>query len=222
VPAQATDHTGVCESPDHRLLGHLLNGGMCARSYPMHRIWAGRYTHLSGGGPRRELRSGAVTVYLIRHATAGRRSFDSDDLERPLDEYGRLQARDLIKLLADRGITQIHSSPAVRCIQTVSPLASAIGVDVHQAGPLLEGSSLARVLEFVRSFGQSDVALCSHGDLIPEVIRALEVGGTRIGTERGFAKGAVWELRFDGDGRIDTAVYAPVEPSFPITEPANL
>jgi len=189
--------------------------------YLEHWIWAGQITRSSGGDRRSKLRSNAVTIYLIRHATAGRRSFDSNDLERPLDEYGRLQARDLIKLLADRGITQIHSSPATRCMQTVSPLASAIGVDVHQAGPLLEGSSLARVLEFVRSFGQSDVALCSHGDLIPEVIRALEVGGTRIGTERGFAKGSVWELHFDGDGRIDSAVYAPVEPSIPLTEPAN-
>jgi len=106
-------------------------------------------------------------------------------------------------------------------MQTVSPLASAIGVDVHQAGPLLEGSSLARVLEFVRSFGQSDVVLCSHGDLIPEVIRALEVGGTRVASERGFAKGAVWELRFDDDGRIDTASYTPVEPSLPLNEPAK-
>lgn len=159
----------------------------------------------------------AVTIFLIRHATAGRRGFDQDDLERPLDEYGREQANALVGLLQHRQITEIHSSRAARCMQTVAPLGHAIGVPVDPEPSMLEGSSQARVLEFIRSLETRDVVLCSHGDIIPDAIRALEVGGTRIEGERSCAKGSIWELEANADGMIMTASYTPVEPKRPAT-----
>lgn len=154
-----------------------------------------------------------MTIFLIRHATAGRRGFGHDDLERSLDEYGREQANALVGLLQHHQIAEIHSSAAARCLQTVAPLGHALGVPVQPASALLEGSSQARVLDLLRSFGARNVVLCSHGDIIPDTVRALEVGGTRIDGERRCAKGSIWELQVDDRGEmIVSATYTPVEP----------
>jgi hypothetical protein len=65
-----------------------------------------------------------VTVYLVRHARAGDRSrWTGDDWLRPLSVRGHRQAYLLIKLLADAKFDRILSSPYVRCMQTVVPIA---------------------------------------------------------------------------------------------------
>lgn len=154
-----------------------------------------------------------MTIYLIRHATAGSRGPGANDLQRPLDAYGHLQAENLAELLGHLPIVELHSSEATRCQQTLGPLGAALDVPVIPAGPLLEGSSQARVMDFIRSFGDGrDVGLCSHGDIIPDVIRTLEVGGTRIDGERRCAKGSIWALTVDADERISSAHYTAVEP----------
>ena len=66
-----------------------------------------------------------MTLHLVRHAAAGDRSrWDGDDLERPLDERGRLQAESLADFFADTPIRAVWSSMATRCSQTVAPLAA--------------------------------------------------------------------------------------------------
>lgn len=131
---------------------------------------------------------------------------DLTDDQRPLDDYGRRQADALVGILADRSISRVLSSEALRCQQTIAPLAAALHLDVEVVPVLFEGSSTSRVLELIRSLGDANVVLCSHGDIIPDTIRALEVGGTLIHGDRRCAKGSVWELA-TGDGLIDTATY---------------
>ena len=48
-----------------------------------------------------------------------------DDRRGPLDKHGRTQAEELVEPLAPFRIEAILTSPAVRCIQTVAPLARA-------------------------------------------------------------------------------------------------
>jgi len=148
-----------------------------------------------------------MTLYLIRHASAHHRQVhDPDDASRALDDYGAGQARQLAITLGDAGVNRVLSSRAVRCLQTVGPLAHAAGIDVEEHTDLFEGSSTSRVLELIRSFEDTTVAFCSHGDIIPDVIRAFEVGGTIVQGQRRCAKGSIWQLDFR-HGRVDTATY---------------
>src|SRR5262249_55413614 len=63
-------------------------------------------------------------VYLVRHAKAGsREQWRADDDLRPLTTKGWRQAEGLVEAFADRPLASILSSPAVRCVQTVEPLA---------------------------------------------------------------------------------------------------
>ena len=141
-----------------------------------------------------------MTVFLVRHASAGvRNNSDANDLQRALDDIGHGQAAAIADHLADEGITAIRSSRALRCTQTLGPLSMRLDLEVQPEPALLEGSSTGRVLEFLRGLPAEPVALCSHGDIIPDAIRALEVGGMHIMGERRFPKGCVWRLERDPD-----------------------
>lgn len=152
-------------------------------------------------------------LYLIRHATAGVRDRTNvDDLLRPLDEYGQRQAAAIADRLGEEPIGLLLTSAATRCQQTLGPLAQRLALPIETHPALFEGSSTARVLELVHGI-EGDAVLCSHGDVIPDVIRALEIGGTRI-TGRGCAKGSIWEIANAGD-RIEAATYVDLDASAP-------
>ncbi len=148
-------------------------------------------------------------ILLARHASAGDRyRWWGDDVERPLDDRGRIQADALADAYAEAPVTAILTSRAVRCQQTVAPLAQRTGTDpvVHQA--LFEGDPAATtelVRELARAGGDLSV-LCSHADVIPEVLRDLMVDGMQVGGARGCAVGSVWELDVE-QGRITDGRY---------------
>lgn len=155
----------------------------------------------------------SMTLFLVRHASAGHRSnADPDDLSRRLDDYGKAQATLLIEHLEDFEIAQILTSSAVRCRETVEPIAAHRGLEVVDHPALLEGSSTAKTMDLIRGVSDQHTLLCSHGDIIPDVIRVLEVGGTRIQGQRRFAKGSIWEIDCVG-GRFTDARYTEVTPA---------
>jgi len=88
-----------------------------------------------------------------------------DDLPRPLDPRGRGQASRLPELLGDYGIARVLSSPAVRCVQTVEPLARSRGLDIEVREELGEEQQGEAGAELVRSFIGEQTALCVHGGL---------------------------------------------------------
>ena len=63
-------------------------------------------------------------LYLVRHAHAGWGSPGVSDFDRPLDEAGRFEARDIAEQAALAGLVPeaLVSSPATRCQQTTSAL----------------------------------------------------------------------------------------------------
>jgi 8-oxo-dGTP diphosphatase len=107
-----------------------------------------------------------MTLLLIRHASAGDRDdWVGDDLPRPLDARGRDQASRLPDLLGDYEIARVLSSPAVRCLQTVEPLARSRGLDIEVREELSEEQQGEAGAELVRSFVGGQTALCVHGGL---------------------------------------------------------
>ncbi|HJM35034.1 MAG TPA: phosphoglycerate mutase family protein, partial [Acidimicrobiales bacterium] len=80
-------------------------------------------------------------IYLIRHASAGARyNFDRNDFERPLDAHGVLQAEQLNEALRSQPIQKVLSSRAVRCQQSVAPLARHLNLEIEVEPDLFEGS----------------------------------------------------------------------------------
>ncbi|HLH46005.1 MAG TPA: phosphoglycerate mutase family protein [Acidimicrobiales bacterium] len=150
-----------------------------------------------------------MPVLLVRHAHAGsREEWHGEDAERPLSKKGRRQADSLVGMLESHAPQRILSSPFVRCVQTVQPLADRLGVTVEVAEELAEGNGPAAVA-LVRSLADEKVALCTHGDVIPDVLVALaDEDRVDLGPRPRQAKGSVWVLETDG-GHFVRAAYLP-------------
>jgi len=140
-----------------------------------------------------------VSILVVRHGSAGDRlSWEGDDADRPLDPWGAVQATSLADSFADFPVSVVLSSRAIRCQQTVLPLARKAGLEVAPDPVLYEGASL-QALQLVKTLARDDdqngtSVLCSHGDVIAEMLRSLLLTGMRTHGDRGCAKGSVWEL----------------------------
>ena len=107
-----------------------------------------------------------MTLLLIRHASAGDRDeWVGDDRPRPLDARGREQASRLRELLDDYEITRVLSSPAVRCVQTVEPLARSRGLDIEVRDELSEEQQGDAGAKLVRALIGEQAAVSVHGGL---------------------------------------------------------
>ena len=149
-----------------------------------------------------------MTLYLIRHADAGKRNpYSPSDHLRELSEAGWRQATRIAGRLGDAGVSRVLSSPSLRCRQTVEPLAARLGLSVESHSALAEGAGGRATLELMHQLAGTEAVLCSHGDVIPETIRLLGIIGTVINGERGNAKGSVWTITSDGSDLL-TAAYA--------------
>jgi 8-oxo-dGTP diphosphatase len=119
-----------------------------------------------------------VTSVLVRHASAGEPlDWDGDDSLRPLDARGRKQAAQLVELLRPLEVRRIVSSPFTRCVETVEPLADALGLSVEFDGRLAEGAGQAAYI-LVQEDG---IVCCTHGDVVGELIgRGLKKGAAVV------------------------------------------
>ncbi len=148
-------------------------------------------------------------LHLVRHADAGdRMAWSGNDFQRPLDDFGRMQAEAIGAALAGRPVQRILSSAAVRCVDTVVPLGRALGLPVETADELAEGSYVADAFELLASLtaAENDSVLCSHGDVIPGLLWVLAQNGLDIPELGRCKKGSIWELEVS-DGRVVGASY---------------
>jgi broad specificity phosphatase PhoE len=147
-------------------------------------------------------------IYLLRHAHAGnKKTWPGPDDRRPLSAGGRREAAGLVPLLRDRPIATILSSPALRCEQTVRPLAEQRGLPVGLDGRLDVGAGLDDAATLIRP-DLGDVVLCSHGELIGHLLGLLRERGAPIDQHATWPKGSTWLLRLNGD-RVAEATYLP-------------
>ncbi len=150
-----------------------------------------------------------MSVYVVRHAKAGdRESWTEPDFVRPLSTKGWAQARALADRLSDAGVTTLVSSPYVRCVQTLEPLAERLGAKVATDDRLAEGSAFTETLELLAEVGDGAV-LCSHGDVVPDLIRALQRRGMLVETPADWRKATLWVLESDGDQFVRGSVEPP-------------
>ena len=149
------------------------------------------------------------TVLLVRHALAGNAmEWSGDDRERPLDACGVAQADELVRILSRFEVGRIVSADLRRCVDTVGPLAEALGVEVENEPLLSEVGYPGREAEaerLVRSLGDAehDAVACSHGGVVPDLVTRLAVAdGYPIELPVRAPKGSTWAVTIDVEGTV--------------------
>jgi 8-oxo-dGTP diphosphatase len=148
-------------------------------------------------------------IYLVRHAKAGeRRVWEGDDRARPLSKVGHKQSEVIAERLVAKGATSLFSSPYVRCVQTLEPLAERLGVEIRCDPRLAEGEPFEPVLDLLAEVDNGAV-LSSHGDIIPAVVQALARRGMEVQTSPDWRKASIWVLKRKGDRITRGKVWPP-------------
>ena len=127
-------------------------------------------------------------MLLLRHASAGERlSAAARDRARLLDRDGRAVARLLPKAFAGHIIERIVSSPHTRCVDTVLPLARALGLEIDRREELEpdapRGATLALLAEL-----PAGALVCTHREVVERLLQGevtCEKGGTWLMERRG-------------------------------------
>ncbi len=134
-------------------------------------------------------------IYLLRHAPAGARDdADPGDTRRKLSISGRRHAAKLARRLSQTPIERVISSPYPRCVQTVRPLAQGTGLGLEQDRRLAEGGELEETLALLTELQGSSAVLCTHGDVISDLIDHLADEGIPLDGPLQWRKSSIWEL----------------------------
>ena len=138
------------------------------------------------------------TFYFVRHAKAASRThWEGNDRERPLNKSGRKQAEELITELGANPISAVWSSPYLRCVQTVEPLAKARKLKVQETRHLAEGARLKGAYRFIEDPELDDTVLCTHADVIMELVDDLIRRRIVKSAQAAFDKGSTWVIEVE-------------------------
>jgi 8-oxo-dGTP diphosphatase len=152
-------------------------------------------------------------LYVVRHADAGsRRAGPARDEDRELNDRGWRQAKGLATELGGERITRLVASPYLRCVQTLEPLGAALGIPVETDDRLAEGAGARGALAVAAEVRGRGAVLCSHGDVIPDLLDHLLARGTKLKGELKWQKASTWVLTWDGD-ELAKGSYRPPPPS---------
>jgi 8-oxo-dGTP diphosphatase len=135
----------------------------------------------------------------VRHAKAGSRGhWTGDDSRRPLSKKGIQQAQELVTIFANYDISAVYSSPYLRCMQTVEPLAQAHRLKVQAEAGLAEGRGLQAAYRFFEDPKLDQVVLGTHGDIVWELVEDLTNRRVLPAFREDFAKGSTWVVEVNG------------------------
>jgi 8-oxo-dGTP diphosphatase len=176
----------------------------------------------------------AFVLDLVPHLDAGDRDqWQGDQDERPLTDLGWQQARALADALSSECIDALYAGAALRCRQTLEPLAERLGLAVnvcaelgekqswrlpggwgagpgeaaHAAGTALRGIDKLRALH-----SNATLVACSHGHVIPSLVAYLVAANGLSGVRQLTQRGQWYRLRFE-DERVEIELREA--PDFP-------
>ena len=127
-------------------------------------------------------------IIALRHAKAASRVAGMRDADRPLTERGLTQAQNIVGSLRAFGVRRIVTSDALRCVQTVTPLAQAL-----ERTPVLsdkisqdaweDGTDDIRSVVGKRIRSGKPSVICSHGPVLPGILSEIAMAtGTMLGS----------------------------------------
>ncbi len=171
------------------------------------------------------------TLELVPHcASVSPDGWTGDHLIRPLTELGHQQAQSLVPALGT-DVDAIYSSPALRCLQTIQPLASATGLPVVKLAELIDtvefaeprqwtegkykqiaeavgggwaaGHALRALMTMARQHPGGRTVAASHGDIIPAFL-AMLCAAHETPLPKVAARGGWYTLNFGPDSCVIT------------------
>ncbi|MEY3434178.1 MAG: hypothetical protein RL057_558 [Actinomycetota bacterium] len=115
-------------------------------------------------------------LILLRHAKAIERTdWAGEDTDRPLSSVGERQAKRLLSTLQPFGVEEIHSSSAVRCYETITPMARSLNIDFFFTDSLSEDvhrKDKTRPVKYIERLlvNNYPILICSHNPVLPNVV----------------------------------------------------
>ena len=181
------------------------------------------YTKLSRTGDQEVLRNfekfGADTtpLILLRHGKAlAREEWEGDDGDRPLAQLGQQQSKRMHALYHPFGVTEIHTSDAVRCYETVAPIARTMSLNLVYWTELSEyafekdkKAAINVVNDIIES--EARAIVCGHNPVIPGIVAKFIGKKNFKELDHGLLPGEAWILHHkDGEIVAIDWVQAPV------------
>lgn len=116
-------------------------------------------------------------LILLRHAKAvAREEWESDDGDRPLAHIGQVQAKRFLSGFLPFVISEIYTSDAVRCYESIEPIARALTINPVFTPSLSEyefnrdkKAWIPLIKEILEN--ESSALVCSHNPVIPEIVK---------------------------------------------------
>ncbi|NCV94794.1 MAG: NUDIX hydrolase [Burkholderiaceae bacterium] len=118
-------------------------------------------------------------LILLRHAKAiERQEWAGEDTDRPLSSLGERQAKRMLTNFLPFAVEEIHSSSAVRCYESITPLARGLNVDFFFTDSLTEEvfhKNNERPFKYVQRLLVNDFTtlVCSHNPILPSIVSAF-------------------------------------------------
>ena len=115
-------------------------------------------------------------LVLLRHGKAiAREEWEGDDGDRPLAQLGQIQSMRMLAKFLPFAITEIHTSDAVRCYETVAPMARSLKLDMIYWTELSEyayekdkKAAINVVNDIIES--EAHAIVCGHNPVIPGIV----------------------------------------------------
>ena len=150
----------------------------------------------------------SARLYVVRHGNAGVRSkWKGPDKKRPLTEKGQQQADVVANLLARHPITEIRSSKALRCVQTVEPLAKDLKAEVKTTKNLNEFTPIDEIYEYLSTVPAGAIVMSTHKDWVAPLIKDLDRRHVPLRGARRWPKSSIWVFDLL-DGKVQAGYYA--------------
>ena len=118
-------------------------------------------------------------LIMLRHAKALERAeWQGEDEDRPLQLIGQLQAKRMLSLYQVFGLDEIHTSDAVRCLDTVSQMAKSLQLTPTITNAVSEYTykrNKDKAIDYAKELIKKNrqTILCSHHPVLPRMMEKL-------------------------------------------------
>ncbi len=118
-------------------------------------------------------------LIMLRHAKALERTeWQGEDEDRPLQIVGQLQAKRMLSLYQVFGLDEIHTSDAVRCLDTVAQMAKSLQITPTITNAVSEYTykkNKEKAIDYAKELIKKNkqIILCSHNPVLPRMMEKL-------------------------------------------------